>query len=116
MQEAQPNSLQQWREVVVPTRPAPAPRATARALVDDDELATLIEELNRPHRGATGPCPIAGLHIDVQGPEADGAVVRVAITAGLMAAVETGEVFAGALEAPRQKGTSLRRTKRGAPG
>ena len=88
----------------------------AQTLVDDGELAALIPELYGLHRGATIRRAVAGVHIDVQGPETERTVIRVAVAQDLVTTVEAGEALAGALKAPRQEGTSLRRTERGAPG
>jgi hypothetical protein len=108
--------VEQRGEIVVSPCSAAAERAAAQALVHDDEAAPLVEELDRPHGGATVRRAVAGVHIDVQGPETARAVVRVAVACDLVSTMEAGEAFAGALKAPRQRDTSLRRTERGAPG
>ena len=84
--------------------------------MNDDELTTFVQERDGMHRGAAGRRSVAGVHVDVQRPETERAVVRVAVARDLVVAMETGEALACALKAPRQKGTSLRRTERGAPG
>jgi hypothetical protein len=84
--------------------------------VDDEELAALVEEADRPHEGATRRCPVAGMHVDVPRPETDGAVVRVAVASDVVVALGAAEVLAGAREAPRQEAPRFVEPNGGAPG
>ena len=102
-------------EVVHAARAASSPLAAAGALMNEHEAALLVEELQRPHRSAAARRSVSGVHVDVTGPKAERAVVRVAIAFDVVAAIKAGEALASAREAPRQKDTSLRRTERGAP-
>jgi hypothetical protein len=95
--------VQQLVEVVVGRGSVPATGPAAGALVDEDERVTLEQKLHGSHRGATRRCPIAGVDVDVHRPQAGRAVVRVAVTGDLVAALGAAEVLACAREAPRQK-------------
>jgi hypothetical protein len=70
--------------------------------VDENEPSSLIQQLHGLHEGATSRRAVSGMNVDMKRPETTRAVVRVAVSRDIEAAVETPEVFAGALEAPRQ--------------
>jgi hypothetical protein len=71
--------------------------------MDHDELPALADESDWLHERVTRGCPVAGVHVDVLGPEAGGAVVRVTVARDPAVAVGATEVLAGARKAPRQK-------------
>jgi hypothetical protein len=71
--------------------------------VDDDELPPFVQQIDRPHRGATRRSPVAGLDIDMHRPETLRAVVRVTVADDRVATVGATEILASAREAPRQE-------------
>jgi hypothetical protein len=71
--------------------------------MDHEELPALVDKADRLHERATRGRPIAGLHVDVLGPEPGAAVIRVTVACDPAVAVRATEVLAGAREAPRQK-------------
>jgi hypothetical protein len=77
--------------------------AAAGALLNHDELPVLVDKAEWLHERATRGRPVAGVQVDVLGPEAGGAVVRVTVACDPAVAVGATEVLAGAREAPRQK-------------
>jgi hypothetical protein len=94
---------QKLGEIVIDGGAVPSPQSTPDALVDQDELAALVEEPDRLHEAATGRGPVSGAHVDVHGPETAGAMIRVAVAGDLTAAVRATEVFVRARKAPRQE-------------
>jgi hypothetical protein len=71
--------------------------------MDHDELPALADKGDWLHQRATRARPVSGVHVDVLGPEAGGAVVRITVACDAAVAVRATEVLAGAREAPRQK-------------
>ena len=59
------SAVEQHREVVALSGPASPRLAAPGASMDDDEVAALVAQLDRLHQGATGGCPVAGVHVDV---------------------------------------------------
>ena len=96
-------STEEFRQIVVGAGAIATLLGAAGALVDQDELAALVEKAYRLHERATRGCPVAGVHVDVHGPEAVGAVVRVAVACNPAVAVRATEVLASAREPPRQR-------------
>jgi hypothetical protein len=94
---------QQHGEIVVDGGAVAASRAAAEAPVHHHEFTAFVEKPDRLHEPAARRRPVSGLLVDVQRPEAGGAVVGVAVAGDLSATVCTTEVFGGAREAPRQE-------------
>ncbi len=82
----------------------------------EHELAALVQELDRLHERAALCSPVAGIHVDVYGPETDRAVVRVPVAGDRMAALTATEILAGAREAPRQEAPRFVEPNGSAPG
>jgi hypothetical protein len=73
------------RQVISGSGAAAASQPASDALVDDDELAALVKEPDRPHERVARRGPFSGVRVDVHGPETGEAVVRVAVADDLSA-------------------------------
>jgi Luciferase len=84
--------------------------------VHEHELAALVQELDRLHERAALCSPVAGIHVDVYGPETGRAVVREPVAGDRMATLTATEILAGAREARRQEAPRFVEPNGSAPG